>query len=348
MRTVFTPLHALHAPATEFFRGERVPCFEKVDRARYVHEALVARGHRVDAPEVDSRAVLPQVHGERYLAFLESAWARWLALAPATPERQPCPPTRPIRTLRADCEPAEFSAQVGVFCMDSGTPSCAGTWAAAQAGADAAATAARWVSQGERAAFVATRPPGHHAGPDFMGGYCFLNNAAVAAQALRNAGAARVAVLDVDYHHGNGTQAIFYERADVAFVSLHGDPRTEFPFFLGHADETGAGAGRGHNLNLPLPAGTDAQSWFQALAHGLAHIRQSHAQALVVSLGLDTFENDPISKFRLRSDDFLRLGERIAALGLPTVFVLEGGYAVDALGLNAVNVLEGFEAQAAV
>lgn len=348
MRTVFTPLHALHAPATEFFRGERVPCFEKVDRARYVHESLVARGHRVDAPEVDSRAVLPQVHGERYLAFLQSAWARWLALDPANAERQPFPSTWPIRTLRADREPAEFSAQLGVYSMDNGTPICAGTWDAAKAGADAAATAARWVSQGERAAFVATRPPGHHAGPDFMGGYCFLNNAAVAAQALRNAGAARVAVLDVDYHHGNGTQAIFYERADVQFVSLHGDPRTEFPFFLGHADEVGAGAGQGFNLNLPLPAGTMPDAWFKALAAGMARIRTFGAEALVVSLGLDTFEHDPISKFKLSSGDFLRLGERVAGLGLPTVFVLEGGYAVEALGLNAVNVLEGFEAQAAV
>ena len=227
--------------------------------------------------------------------------------------------------------------------MDSGTPICAGTWAAAKAGADAAATAAHWLSQGERAAFVATRPPGHHAGPDFMGGYCFLNNAAVAAQALRNAGAARVAILDVDYHHGNGTQAIFYARPDVQFVSLHGDPRTEFPFFLGHADETGEGAGAGFNLNLPLPAGTTADAWFAALATGEQRIRDFRPDALVLSLGLDTFEQDPISKFKLSSDDFRRLGSRVASLGLPTVFVLEGGYAVEALGRNAVNVLDGFE-----
>jgi acetoin utilization deacetylase AcuC-like enzyme len=343
MRTVFTPHHALHAPATEFFRGERVPCFEKVERARSVHEALVRSGHRIDAPEVDSAPVLAQVHGARYLNFLETAWSRWLALDPANAERQPFPSTWPIRTLRADREPAEFSAQLGVYSMDSGTPICAGTWAAAKAGADAAATAAHWVSQGERAALVATRPPGHHAGPDFMGGYCFLNNAAVAAQSLRNSGCSRVAVLDVDYHHGNGTQAIFYERADVLFVSLHGDPLTEFPFFLGHADETGAGAGQGFNLNLPLPAGTLAPAWFDALAVGAQRVRDFRPDALVVSLGLDTFEHDPISKFKLSTADFHTLGQRVAALGLPTVFVLEGGYATAELGLNTTAVLAGFE-----
>jgi hypothetical protein len=161
----------------------------------------------------------------------------------------------------------------------------------------------------------ATRPPGHHAGADFMGGYCFLNNAAVAAQALRTQGCRRVAVLDVDYHHGNGTQSLFYERADVLFVSLHGDPRTEYPFYLGHADETGRGAGEGFNLNLPLPAGSAASTWFEALDVACARIARHGADALVVSLGLDTFAGDPISTFALQADDFSRLGQRLAAWG---------------------------------
>ena len=176
-----------------------------------------------------------------------------------------------------------------------------------------------------------------------MGGYCFLNNAAVAAQALRNQGAQRVALLDVDYHHGNGTQSIFYDRADVLFISIHGDPRTEYPFYLGHADETGVGEGAGFNLNLPLPAGTSATTWFDALESACARIASQGADALVVSLGLDTFEGDPISKFALASADFTRVGERLARAGLPTVFVLEGGYAAAELGTNAVNVLDGFE-----
>ena len=218
----------------------------------------------------------------------------------------------------------------------------AGTWAAAKAAADAAASAAAALRAGERAVFCATRPPGHHAGPDFMGGYCFINNAAVCAQALRVGGAARVAVLDVDYHHGNGTQAIFYDRADVLFVSIHGDPRTEYPFYLGHADEAGEGAGAGCNLNLPLAAGSSVQAWFDALEAACVRICAYGADALVVSLGLDTFEGDPISRFALASADFLRLGQRLERLGLPTVFVLEGGYAAAELGTNAVNVLEGF------
>jgi acetoin utilization deacetylase AcuC-like enzyme len=177
---------------------------------------------------------------------------------------------------------------------------------------------------------------------DFFGGYCFLNNAALAAQHLRDAGMAKVAVLDIDYHHGNGTQAIFYDRADVFFASIHGDPRTEYPFYLGHADETGAGAGEGANLNLPLPRGTGFERWSAALDHALASIGRFGAQALVVSLGMDTFVGDPISGFTLQSADYLRVGERLAAAGLPTVLVFEGGYAVAEVGVNAVNVLDGF------
>jgi acetoin utilization deacetylase AcuC-like enzyme len=152
----------------------------------------------------------------------------------------------------------------------------------------------------------------------------------------------KVAVLDVDYHHGNGTQAIFYDRPDVFFASIHGDPRTEYPFYLGHADETGQGAGLGANLNLPLPRGTNYATWAQALDTALAAIQKFGAEALVVSLGMDTFEGDPISGFTLKSDDYLRVGERLAHAGLPTTFVFEGGYAVAEVGVNAVNVLQGF------
>ncbi|MBC8055659.1 MAG: histone deacetylase family protein, partial [Rhizobiales bacterium] len=193
-----------------------------------------------------------------------------------------------------------------------------------------------------RSAFALSRPPGHHAGADFFGGYCFLNNAALAAQALRDGGAERVAVLDVDYHHGNGTQSIFCDRADVLTVSIHGDPLTEYPFYLGHADERGIGAGAGFNLNLPLPRGTGFARWREALRVGLDAIRAFGADALVVSLGVDTFEGDPISGFALRTDDYLEIGRSIAAARLPTVFVFEGGYAVAEVGVNTVNVLEGF------
>ena len=305
---------------------------------------LAVRGHELRAPHADSTAVLQQVHTPRYLAFLQSAWSEWLALDAGTAARQPFPSVWPVRTLRSDIEPANFVARLGLYSMDNGSPMVAGTWAAARAGADAAVSAAGLLAAGERSIFCATRPPGHHAGADLMGGYCFLNNAAVAAQALHLHGSTRVAILDVDYHHGNGTQSIFYSRADVLFVSLHGDPRTEYPFYLGHADEKGEGPGAGFNLNLPLPAGSSVAAWFAALEVACARIGRHRADALVVSLGLDTFAGDPISKFALQTTDFTRLGARLSQLGLPTIFVLEGGYAAAELGVNAANVMDGFEA----
>ena len=218
-----------------------------------------------------------------------------------------------------------------------------GTWEAARAAADVALTGASQIKEGARAAFALCRPPGHHAARDLYGGYCFLNNAAIAAQYLRDAGAARVAILDVDFHHGNGTQDIFYDRPDVLYISLHGDPAEAFPYFSGFADETGTGAGAGFTLNLPLPPGTKFGAWQDALRAALLRIENFRADALVVSLGVDTFAEDPISFFRLQSADFSTYGRMIGASALPTLFVLEGGYAVGEIGVNVVNVLTGFE-----
>jgi acetoin utilization deacetylase AcuC-like enzyme len=343
MIVLHSPLQAGHAPVYEFFRGERVPCFESPARADYVLKALMARGHELSAPDRDSTPVLPWVHAARYLDFLESAWDQWLAVDPGNAGRQPFPSVWPVRSLRSDVEPLNFTARLGLYSMDNGCPLVAGTWAAAKAGADAAVSAAGLIARGAGSVFCATRPPGHHAGADFMGGYCFINNAAVAAQALLGQGCGKVAVLDVDYHHGNGTQDIFYHRGDVLVASVHGDPRTEYPFYLGHADETGEGEGEGCNLNLPLPAGTEAQMWFSALDAACERIAAYGPDALVISLGLDTFVGDPISTFKLQSGDYLRVGARLRRLGLPAVFVLEGGYAAAELGVNATNVIDGFE-----
>ena len=227
MIAIYSPIHRQHAPAFEIFRGDRVVCFETPARADMVENRLAERGHVLQAAQADSRAVLPQVHSVRYLRFLERAWQDWVALDPANATSQPFPSVWPVRTLRSDIEPLNFTARLGLYSMDNGCALVAGTWVAAKAGADAAANAAALVLSGEGAVFCCTRPPGHHAGADFMGGYCFINNAAVAAQALLNGGAHKVALLDVDYHHGNGTQSIFYNRADVLFASIHGDPVTE-------------------------------------------------------------------------------------------------------------------------
>lgn len=343
MISFFSPSHAKHAPTYEFFRGDKVPCFESPARAEFVRTALIAHNHELREPNTDSRALLSKVHTPRYLNFLETAWQQWVSLDAANDTRQPFPSVWPTRTLRSDIEPTNFVAKLGLYSMDNGSPMVAGTWEAAKAGADCAAGAAALVSSGARSAFSASRPPGHHAGADFMGGYCFLNNAAIAAEGLLAHGAKRVAILDVDYHHANGTQSIFDARADVMMISIHGDPRTEYPFYLGHADETGTGAGAGFTLNLPLPAGSHAPAWFSALNVACTRIEQHHADALVISLGLDTFVDDPISTFTLRTEDYQRLGAQLAQLNLPTVFILEGGYAAAALGTNAASVLTAFE-----
>jgi len=353
MLVVHNPEHARHAGRHEMFRGRLVPCHELPQRLDHVLAELQRRGvgplaspaelHAGD--DAAFEAVLRRVHAPRYLDFLARAWDEWVALDPANAELDALPSVWPVRGLRADIEPANFAARLGLYSFDAGTPLTAGSWIAARTGAHGAVLAARAVAAGSAdSAFALSRPPGHHAGVDCFGGYCFLNNAALAAQTLREHGAARVAVLDVDYHHGNGTQGIFYERADVLTVSIHGDPHTEYPFYLGHADERGVGAGTGFNLNLPLPRGTGFERWHAALQQALVAVQAFGAQALVVSLGVDTFEGDPISGFRLKSDDYPRIGGSIASLALPTVFVFEGGYAVDEVGVNTVNVLEGFEA----
>ena len=339
------PVHDKHSGRQEMFRGKLVPCHETPARLEYVLDALRQRSlGELRVPAAPDMDLIKRVHTPRYVDFLKSAWNEWIALDPANADLDVLPSIWPVRGFRHDVEPTNFAARVGLFSFDSGCPLTAGTWEAATAGAACAIDAARAVSQGPglRAAMALTRPPGHHAGADFFGGYCFLNNAALAAQALRDAGAQRVAVLDVDYHHGNGTQSIFYDRGDVLTVSVHGDPITEYPFYLGYADERGEGAGQGCNLNLPLPAGSDFAAWTAALQQGLDAVRAFKADALVVALGVDTYEGDPISKFKLKSADYLQVGRMLAGIGLPAVFTMEGGYAVADVGINVANVLEGF------
>jgi acetoin utilization deacetylase AcuC-like enzyme len=249
-----------------------------------------------------------------------------------------CWPTRAF----GDRVPEAIDGKLSYYSFDAGTPLTAGTWDAATAAVDVALTGVELLLAGERSAFALCRPPGHHASADAYGGYCFLNNAAIAAQALRDGGLETVAVLDVDYHHGNGTQLIFDSRADVVFASLHGDPRQEYPYFLGYEDEHGSGDGLGATRNFPMPWGTGFDAWSAALDEACRWIDGHRAEAVVVSLGVDTYAGDPISQFELASTDFPAVGARIAAMGRPTLFVLEGGYATEALGTNVVGVLSGY------
>ncbi|MBM4218369.1 MAG: histone deacetylase family protein [Gammaproteobacteria bacterium] len=339
MKAVYSPLHAGHAGGVELYRGALVPTFETPERAEIIRAALMSGGYTLVAPRAIPESRLERVHEAEFIEFLRSVHARWVAQGR---QGHVLPSGFPARGLRRDRRPAGISGSLGYFSFDVSTPICAGTWDAALAAARCAMTAAALVAEGERAAYALCRPPGHHAARSTFGGYCYLNNAALAAQYLRDEGHRRVTILDVDYHHGNGTQEIFWERDDVQCISLHGDPDTEYPWFMGYADERGAGLGEGYTLNLPLPAGTGWEAYAAALDEALAAIRRYAPAALVVSLGVDTFAADPISAFKLESRHYPLMGERIAALDLPTVLVQEGGYAVAEIGTNVTGVLGAF------
>jgi len=337
--TVYSEAHLRHAPAAELSGGKLVPAVETPDRAERILACVRESGlGEVRAPREHGVGPLERIHSPTFLSFLEGAWREWTEGGrggDALPEVLP--------RERSEHPPRSLTARLGHFSFAVDSPITEGTWPAARAAADVALTAAGHVRETGSPAFALCRPPGHHAALDLLGGYCYLNNAAIAAQALLDGGAKRVAILDVDFHHGNGTQAIFYDRPDVFFTSLHGDPDHAFPYFWGHAGETGRGGGEGWTANYPLPPGTGWDRWGNALDHACRRLADIDPDLLVVSLGVDTFREDPISFFTLESSDFRRVGARIGRLRLPTLFVMEGGYSVEAIGLNTVNVLTAFE-----
>ena len=339
MKTVLSEDHRQHFPRGELYGGELVTPFERPDRWDIIVARLESEGvaEFLDPDPLDMAGVR-KIHDGGFLHFLETAWDQWNAENYAG---DALPTVVPARRMQQR-EPDHIDGKLGYYCMAIETAITQGTWAAACSSAAVAQTGQRLVSGGERSAFSLCRPPGHHAASDLYGGYCFLNNAAVAAQGFLDAGARRVAILDVDFHHGNGTQDIFYRRSDVKFLSLHGDPRAAFPHFLGFADETGEGEGEGFNVNYPMPQGADFTTWSNALEDACIRIGEYAPDVLVVSLGVDTYKDDPISFFRLDTDDFTAYGERVAKLALPTHFVMEGGYAIEEIGVNTVNVLQGF------
>jgi acetoin utilization deacetylase AcuC-like enzyme len=333
MRLFFHAAQLAHAPAQELHNGGWMPHAEHPGRARAILDAIGV----TEAPIDRGEEPLLRVHPRDYLDFLKAAHSLWEA---AGRSGDAAGYTWPVVRRRA-LDLSRIDALLGRYSYDAATPIAPGTWNSAYWGAQTALEAAEAALGGERAAFALCRPPGHHCGADYLGGYCYLNNAAIAAEAAVTAGR-RVAILDVDYHHGNGTQDIFYERGDVLFVSLHADPATDYPFFWGHADEIGEGAGEGATLNLPLPRGTGADSYRAALGQALERIAGFGADLLVCSYGADTFAGDPISHFALETRDYPLLARDISGLGLPTVIVMEGGYAVDALGANVAAFLSGF------
>ncbi|MFN3273864.1 MAG: histone deacetylase family protein [Paracoccus sp. (in: a-proteobacteria)] len=333
----YAPDTAAHDPQFWMLRGVPMRNKETAERADRLLAGIALAGLDVsDAPPTD-RAAMRQVHTARYLSFLETAWAEWQTAPGAGPEVVAnLHPQKATQTY-----PSGLTGRAGWHMADTGCPLGQHTFAAALRGVDTALAAVAAVQGGARAGYALCRPPGHHADADTAAGHCFLNNSAIAAQALR-AAHPRVAILDIDVHHGNGTQEIFYDRADVLTVSVHADPDAFYPFYLGHAHETGRGAGAGANLNLPLPLGSGDDLWLAAIDTSLARIRDFAPGALVLALGLDAHENDPFRGLRVTTPGFAQAAARIKATGLPTVIVQEGGYMSDDLTQNIASFLRGW------
>lgn len=341
MRTFFSEDHRFHFPQAELSGGQFVTPFERPSRVEFILNRLKERRLTdIVAPDAVDMESLRALLDAGYLSFLETAWDDWKSEGMAG---EILAANVPARGMHMDRIPNNIDGKVGYYCHASETAITAGTWRAAMSSVSSAQSAQRHVAAGADSAFALCRPPGHHATADQYGGYCFINNAAVVAQMFRDSGVERVAILDIDFHHGNGTQSLFYDRADVLFASLHGAPQDAYPYYLGYPDETGQGAGEGANFNYAMPPGTPYGVWSGALDDAIGKIAAWGAEALVVSLGVDAYKDDPISFFKLESDDFSDAGRKIGAMKLPTVFCMEGGYAVDAVGINTVNVLEGFK-----
>ena len=345
MRAFASPKHRLHDPEQELESSAFQAPFENPQRAELIRAALVDHGgFEVVEPVEWGTAPIEAVHDPGLVRFLHSAWEEYQRQV--GPIHDVVPDVFAMPGLRAGMgdgpgEPSQVSARLGWWCYETTTPITAGTFEAARSAVDVALSATTAVLDGEPVAYGLCRPPGHHAAMSLYGGYCFFNNAAIAANHVASTTGSRVAVLDVDYHHGNGTQQIFYERDDIAFVSLHGDPCRAYPYHTGYRDEIGAGRGRGSTTNLPLAAGTDDAAYLAALDEALDAVDQFDPSVVVVSLGLDTFGGDPICDLALTTDGFHQCGAAVAARHRPLVVLQEGGYAGDALGANAVAWLTG-------
>jgi acetoin utilization deacetylase AcuC-like enzyme len=338
VKIVYSDKHAAHDPQTFFVRGVNRPAAEQPERATRLLDAATEAGHKAVAPRGYGSAPAATIHTPEYLDFLQTAARDWAQLANASAEVVPnVHPSRYPATY-----PKILVGRAGWHQTDLACPIGPGTWDAALAATEVAATATDLVLEGAREAYALCRPPGHHAYADMAGGFCYLNNTAIAAQRLRTRHQ-RVAILDVDVHHGNGTQGIFWERADVLTISIHADPSNYYPYFWGHAHENGAGAGAGFNLNLPQPIGSPDTPWLAAGDKALARVKEFAPTALVVALGLDASESDPLQGLKITSAGFTAMGKKIASLGLPTVLVQEGGYLSDDLGRNLAQFLDGFE-----
>lgn len=336
MKAFFSDHQSRHAPALELQNGALVPHAESQARVDAIKSVLTDLQPPIDfGPDP-----ILAIHDAAYVEFLRRAHDDWIAAGrpgDAFPYVFPVRGRRPLRLNRID-------AELGQYAYDCGTPIAAGTWETVYWSVQSALSGLKHVLDGAQHAFAFCRPPGHHAGRDYMGGYSYLNTAAIAVAQAQANGVGRVAVLDVDYHHGNGTQDIFYDRGDVLTVSLHADPKMDYPFYWGHADETGSGQGGGFNLNLPMARGTVWADYKTTLQQALERVQGFDPELLIVPFGADTYVGDPISFFSIETADYTEMARTIATLNRPTLICMEGGYALDALGANVFAFLDGFAA----
>ncbi len=337
MRSFYAAETAHHSPKSFILRGRIAQNEERPERAERLLAGLARLNLTAEEPPVASASTRSAVHSPRYLDFLEGAHAAWQALPNASEEVLANAQPR----LAHASYPTGIVGRAGWHMGDGAVPIGPGTWQAACRAADAAVAAAEEVAATGHAAYALARPPGHHAAREVAGGHCFINNAAIAAEALIAKGA-RPVILDIDVHHGNGTQAITYDRGDILFISIHADPSRFYPWFWGHTHESGVGAGEGANINMPLPIGADDAAWLEAIAAALPHITRFVADCMVLSLGLDVHASDPLGGMSVTTEGIGRAGELLGAAGLPTAIIQEGGYLSEPLTDNIAAFLSGF------
>ena len=330
--------HLKHRPETFLIRGRLHQNREQPERALHLRRALEQAGHVISPAGDFGMDPIARIHTDRYLSFLQQAHARWSELDDAASEV--IPNAFPVAGHAG--YPTSIVGQAGFHMGDIACPINAGTWDAAYGSAQVALSAASDVLDGARVSYGLCRPPGHHAYADRAAGYCFLNNAAIAAQHCLDHGCARVTILDLDVHHGNGTQDIFYSRSDVQVVSIHADPAGFYPFFWGYPDQAGEGSGAGATANFPLPLGCESDTYLRTLKAAVRKIDAFAPEILIVSLGLDTFKGDPYAAFALSTDDFGAISSELALMPIPTVILQEGGYVCPELGENLIAFLKSY------
>ena len=343
MITVFDETQRLHAPHTFIVSGKPQPIPEKPERIDMLLQGVHAMGSSIVAPPAIGMETVGLVHEQRYLTFLETLLERWGHIPDASDIPLPNIYAMGRPTLVPVGYPESVVGQAGYHLGDGACPVTPTTIQAALASAASAVYGANLVLGGNRLVYALCRPPGHHAAADVAAGFCYFNNATIAAEFLTRAGK-RVAILDIDVHHGNGTEAIFYDRADVLTVSIHAHPKRFYPFFWGYENEAGRGAGEGFNLNLPMERGTEITAYSASLETALQRVTDFGADTLVLAAGLDIAVDDPFKGFAIATPEFAMIGRMIAGLKLPTLVVQEGGYPSPSLGLNLASLLKGLGA----